>query len=415
MKNLTAAGIAVLNENNQNVTGSVLFSAFTRSADGKQYTFTINLGANAPAFTMGKFTILVIDGAAVSDDADELPCGFSQSAIFTIDRIPPAATLIPWPSQFTDGGKTNLATIDYKAIFELPVSNLPRNFIILNAGAGIVTSVFAIPNTNLKEWHITVTPTLTGTTIRPLTARLATGIYSDPAGNSNTPSNTVVVDIKRNLAITSTLTPGVNVNSLNSFNYSVGKLSDLAVRFGDTVDPTTITAAAFKVAGGTVTNIRPDLDNKGAKFDLVFANLPSTRFNLSVAMQAGVVRDTYGNAALASTPLAWVIDGQSPLATMSGAARIRLGETASVAIAFTENVQPLTLSMFDVTFTPLGGAPVAVTTGLTIRGSAASWSISYKPGVRGTLTVRLNIDAAGPKDLVGNVVQIPAGFQVVIA
>jgi hypothetical protein len=72
----------------------------------------------------------------------------------------------------------------------------------------------------------------------------------------------VVVDIKRNLAITSTLTPGANVNSLNAFNYSVGKLSDLSVRFGDTVDPTTITAAAFKVAGGTVTNIRPDLDNR---------------------------------------------------------------------------------------------------------------------------------------------------------
>jgi hypothetical protein len=102
---------------------------------------------------------------------------------------------------------------------------------------------------------------------------------------------------------------------------------------------------------------------------------------------------------------------------MTGAARIRLGETASVAIKFSENVQPLNLSMFVVTFTPLnGGATVTLSnSALLLRGASASWSISHKSAVRGTLTVRLNIDAAGPKDLLGNAMQIPVGYQVVIA
>ena len=55
----------------------------------------------------------------------------------------------------------------------------------------------------------------------------------------------------------------------------MGKLNNLSVRFNDVVDTSTITAAAFNVAGGTVTNIRPDADSKGAQFDLVFANRPN--------------------------------------------------------------------------------------------------------------------------------------------
>ena len=102
---------------------------------------------------------------------------------------------------------------------------------------------------------------------------------------------------------------------------------------------------------------------------------------------------------------------------MTAAARIRLGETASVAIKFSENVQPLNLSMFVVTFTPLnGGATVTVSnSALLLRGAGTSWSISHKSIMRGTLTVRLKIDADGPKDLLGNALQIPVGFQVVIA
>jgi hypothetical protein len=413
MKNLTSAGIAVLDENNQNVTGSVTFSPFTRSVDGKQYTFSITMGANALPFTIRKFTILVIDGSAVSDDSEELPCGFSESRIFTIDQIPPTATLIPWPSQFTDGGRANLATIDYKAIFELPVQNVPRNMITVSGGT--VTSVFAIAGTNLKEWRVTVKPALNGTSTQNVAAQLNTGIFKDPAGNANLPSNTVTVAIKRNLAIASTI--NVGTNQALGYNFAVGTLNNLSVRFTDVVDTSTITAAAFNVANGTVTNIRPDADNRGAQFDLVIAKLPNSRFVTSVALKAGVVRDLFGNAALSSTARAWTIDGLPPTAIMTGAARIRLGETASVAIKFSENVQPLNLSMFDVTFTPLnGGATVTVSnSALLLRGASASWSISHKSAVRGTLTVRLNIDAAGPKDLLGNAMQIPVGYQVVIA
>ncbi|MFN5329465.1 MAG: beta strand repeat-containing protein, partial [Planctomycetota bacterium] len=415
MKNLTAAGIAVLNENNQNVTGSVLFSAFTRSADGKQYTFTINLGANAPTFTMGKFTILVIDGAAVSDDAEELPCGFSESRVFTIDRIPPTGTLIPWAGQFTDGGNTNRNSIDYKAIFELPVQNVPRSMITVTGGT--VTSVFAIAGTNLKEWRVTVKPALNGTSTQNVAAQLSTGIFKDAAGNVNLPSNIVTVAIKRNLAITSTI--NVGTNQASGYNFAVGKLNNLSVRFNDVVDTSTITAAAFNVAGGTVTNIRPDADSKGAQFDLVFANRPNSQFVMSVAFKAGVVHDLFGNIALSSTAKAWTIDGLAPTATMTAAARIRLGETSKVAVAFSQFMQPLNLNMFDVTFTALNGTTEtidnSVSPALSLRGAGASWSISFKPTKRGTLTVRLKIDADGPKDLLGNALQIPAGFQVVIA
>jgi hypothetical protein len=222
------------------------------------------------------------------------------------------------------------------------------------------------------------------------------------------------VAIKRNLAIASTI--NVGTNQALGYNFAVGTLNNLSVRFTDVVDPSTITAAAFNAVNGTVTNIRPDADNKGAQFDLVFANLPNSQFVMSVAFKAGVVRDLFGNAALAGTAKAWTIDGLPPTAIMTGAARIRLGETANVAIAFSQFVQPLNLSMFVVTFTPLNGATVTVSnSALTLRGAGASWSISHKSAVRGTLTVRLNIDAAGPKDLLGNAMQIPVGYQVVVA
>ena len=104
---------------------------------------------------------------------------------------------------------------------------------------------------------------------------------------------------------------------------------------------------------------------------------------------------------------------------MTAAARIRLGETSKVAVAFSQFMQPLNLSMFDVTFTALNGTTETIDNSvspvLTLRGAGASWSISFKPTKRGTLTVRLKIDADGPKDLLGNALQIPAGFQVVIA
>jgi hypothetical protein len=274
--------------------------------------------------------------------------------------------------------------------------------------------VFAISGTNLKEWRVTVKPALNGVATQNVAAQLSTGIFKDPAGNANLPSNTVTVAIKRNLAIASTI--NVGTNQALGYNFAVGTLNNLSVRFTDVVDTSTITAAAFNVANGTVTNIRPDADNRGAQFDLVFANLPNSQFVMSVAFKAGVVRDLFGNAALAGTAKAWTIDGLPPTAIMTGAARIRLGETANVAIAFSQFVQPLNLSMFVVTFTPLNGATVTVSnSALTLRGAGASWSISHKSAVRGTLTVRLNIDADGPKDLLGNAVQIPVGYQVVIA
>jgi hypothetical protein len=355
----------------------------------------------------------VADGAVVTNDTEELPCAFSESRVFTIDRIPPTGTLIPWAGQFTDGGNTNRNSIDYKAIFELPVQNVPRSMITVTGGT--VTSVFAIAGTNLKEWRVTVKPALNGTATQTVAAQLSTGIFKDPAGNVNLPSNIVTVAIKRNLAITSTI--NVGTNQASGYNFAVGKLNNLSVRFNDVVDTSTITAAAFNVAGGTVTNIRPDPDSKGAQFDLVFANRPNSQFVMSVAFKAGVVHDLFGNAALSSTARAWTIDGLPPTAIMTGAARIRLGETASVAIKFSENVQPLNLSMFDVTFTPLnGGATVTVSnSALLLRGAGTSWSISHKSIMRGTLTVRLKIDADGPKDLLGNAVQIPVGYQVVIA
>jgi hypothetical protein len=411
MKNLTAAGIVVLNDNNQIV--PVNIPTITRSADGKKFTFNVELGSNAPMFFMGNFKISVADGAAVTNDTEELPCAFSESRVFTIDRIPPTGTLIPWAGQFTDGGNTNRNSIDYKAIFELPVQNVPRSMITVTGGT--VTSVFAIAGTNLKEWRVTVKPALNGTATQNVAAQLSTGIFKDPAGNVNLPSNIVTVAIKRNLAITSTI--NVGTNQASGYNFAVGKLNNLSVRFNDVVDTSTITAAAFNVAGGTVTNIRPDPDSKGAQFDLVFANRPNSQFVMSVAFKAGVVHDLFGNIALSSTAKAWTIDGLPPTAIMTGAARIRLGETASVAIKFSENVQPLNLSMFVVTFTPLnGGATVTLSnSALLLRGASASWSISHKSAVRGTLTVRLKIDADGPKDLLGNAVQIPVGYQVVIA
>jgi hypothetical protein len=225
------------------------------------------------------------------------------------------------------------------------------------------------------------------------------------------------VAIKRNLAITSTI--NVGTNQASGYNFAVGKLNNLSVRFNDVVDTSTITAAAFNVAGGTVTNIRPDADSKGAQFDLVFANRPNSQFVMSVAFKAGVVHDLFGNVALSSTAKAWTIDGLAPTATMTAAARIRLGETSKVAVAFSQFMQPLNLNMFDVTFTALNGTTETIDNSvspvLSLRGAGASWSISFKPTKRGTLTVRLKIDADGPKDLLGNAMQIPVGYQVVIA
>ena len=413
MKNLTAAGIVVQNDNNQIV--PVTISSITSSADGKKFTFTVNLGLNAPMFFMGNFKISVSDGAAVTNDTEELPCAFSESRVFTIDRIPPTGTLIPWAGQFTDGGSTNRNSIDYKAIFELPVQNVPRSMITVTGGT--VTSVFAIAGTNLKEWRVTVKPALNGTSTQNVAAQLSTGIFKDPAGNANLPSNIVTVAIKRNLAIASTI--NVGTNQASGYNFAVGKLNNLSVRFNDLVDTSTITAAAFNVAGGTVTNIRPDADSKGAQFDLVFANRPNSQFVMSVAFKAGVVHDLFGNIALSSTAKAWTIDGLAPTATMTAAARIRLGETSKVAVAFSQFMQPLNVNMFDVTFTALNGTTETIDNSvspvLTLRGAGASWSISFKPTKRGTLTVRLKIDADGPKDLLGNALQIPAGFQVVVA
>ena len=382
----------VITKNGVPVSGLGL--TLTETILGKRFTF--NLPTTASATETWNFFIPA--SAAVTNDADAWDTGDSNILEFVVDREPPTEILTPWPNQFVDGGSSNLNNLTYLCTFSDPVKNLPRDAITVTNGK--IVSLFIIEGTDSKKWKLDVKPNLLATGPVVVTAQVRAAAYADVAGNLGVASAVVSANVYRDLAVKSTL--ALNGATLASKVGTSVTTIPVKVTFTQPVNPATVTAAAFSTMHSTVGGISVAANGLSATFTLTVTN-PTGAWDapIRVSVLGGVVRDLYGNKVLASAPLSWMHDGTGPTVVLSTrATAIRLGESVSVGIKFSEmmNTGTFTLSKIQV---QLNGVDVDPTQ-LILKGTGSSFTVTLKPGARGTLSVRLRSSVTLATDLVGN-------------
>ena len=382
----------VITKNGVPVSGLGL--TLTETILGKRFTF--NLPTTASATETWNFFIPA--SAAVTNDADAWDTGDSNILEFVVDREPPTEILTPWPNQFVDGGSSNLNNLTYLCTFSDPVKNLPRDAITVTNGK--IVSLFIIEGTDSKKWKLDVKPNLLATGPVVVTAQVRAAAYADVAGNLGVASAVVSANVYRDLAVKSTL--ALNGATLASKVGTSVTTIPVKVTFTQPVNPATVTAAAFSTMHSTVGGISVAANGLSATFTLTVTN-PTGAWDapIRVSVLGGVVRDLYGNKVLASAPLSWMHDGTGPTVVLSTrATAIRLGESVSVGIKFSEMMDTGTFTLSKIQV-QLNGVDVDPTQ-LILKGTGSSFTVTLKPGARGTLSVRLRSSVTLATDLVGN-------------
>jgi VCBS repeat-containing protein len=382
----------VITKNGVPVTGLGL--TLTETILGKRFTF--NLPTTASATETWNFFIPA--SAAVTNDADAWDTGDSNILEFVVDREPPTQILTPWPNQFVDGGSSNLNNLTYLCTFSDPVKNLPRDAITVTNGK--IVSLFIIEGTDSKKWKLDVKPNLLATGPVVVTAQVRAAAYADVAGNLGVASTVVSANVYRDLAVKSTL--ALNGATLASKVGTSVTTIPVKVTFTQPVNPATVTAAAFSTMHSTVGGISVAANGLSATFTLTVTN-PTGAWDapIRVSVLGRVVRDLYGNTVLASAPLSWMHDGTGPTVVLSTrATAIRLGESVSVGIKFSEMMATGTFTLSKIQV-QLNGVDVDPTQ-LILKGTGSSFTVTLKPGARGTLSVRLRNSVTLATDLVGN-------------
>jgi VCBS repeat-containing protein len=382
----------VITKNGTPVTGLGL--TLTETILGRRFTF--NLPTTASATETWNFSIPAY--AAVTNDLDLLDTGDSNILEFVVDREPPTEILTPWPNQFVSGGLSNLNNVTYLCTFSDPVKNLPREAITITNGK--IVSLYIIEGTDFKKWRLDVKPDLLASGPVTVTAQVRAGAYADVAGNLGVASGVVSVNLYRDMSVKSTLS--LNGATLAPIVGTSVTSIPVKVTFTRPVDPTSVTAAAFSVMHSTVGGITVAANGLSATFTLSVVN-PTGAWDapIRVSVLGGVVRDLYGNNVLASAPLSWMHDGTGPSVVLSSSvAAVRIGQQVSVGIKFSELMAAGTFT-FPMIQVQLNGVDVD-SSQLILKGTGSNFTVSLKPGARGTLTVRLRSNASLATDMVGN-------------
>jgi hypothetical protein len=310
------------------------------------------------------------------------------------DTTPPDVTVNQAPGQ---PDPTNASPINFRVVFSEPInvaSFSPADVSLGgSAGATTVTLTQIAPNDG-TTFNVAVTG-MTGS--GTVTAILAPGAVSDPAGNGNTAStstdNSVAYD---NVA------PGVTVNQapgqpdpantgpitfrvVFSEPINVASFSPADVSINGTAGPTTV----------TLTQIAP---NDGTTFSVAVSGMTSDG-TLIASIASGVVSDPAGNgnASSTSTDNTVTYDATAPTVTINqSAAQADPANAGPIVfdVVFSESVTGFTI--VDVIPGGTAGATTAV-----VSGSGANYTVSVS-GMTGDGTVTASIAAGAATDAAGN-------------
>jgi hypothetical protein len=288
-----------------------------------------------------------------------------------------------------DGGKTSQTVLTYIATYISPLNRAPvaASFSVTN---GKVTRVAAV-GTDKKTYRVTITTTASERMLAPITV---TSFIKAGWNGTGPASDTDSVEVFKK----STMTPRgkYGANPTGYINASVTEIKDLVFSLPNAVDPDTVGPEDFTVNGSTITSLSVAPDGKSITLDLARTISNTNSGNISVSLKANSVEDLYGNFFMQSDTLKWVYDDMPPtvaLALVSGNGKLK--ESITVSISTSEMITNFLPSMIYAT---INGVAVAATT----TGSRTGWNFVIKPGLVGTLVIRMNTGNLGLIDRAGN-------------
>ena len=218
-----------------------------------------------------------------------------------------------------------------------------------------------------------------------LTVYMPEGAVLDQDGNSNSASDTHVIEIERvrpTSIISTTVSSPVNASSVT-----------FTVDFGEPVDQATFTILDISVSGGTVSGPLP-VDGTGMEFTFEVSNLAAG--NLTVSIPEGGVLDPAGNNNTASNTYVVEITRPRPAPVIS---TTEPSHSNAHRIAFTVDFGvPVDQATFTASDISVSGGTVSGP--LPASGTARTFTFEVSDMAAGNLTV--SIPEGGVLDPVGN-------------
>jgi len=380
---------------------------------GDTDTITFTLSADSTTFTAAD---VVVAGGVLSDFTGR---GSSYQATLTPTRnLEAVATIAVAAGAFVDA----YGTPNAGGSLQLPVDTNAPTLVITRSGTGVLragqtdTITFALsePSTTFTAADVAVVGgALSGfggaggvytAVFAPAagfagtaTVAVATGAFTDAAGNGNMPAGPLWIAI-------GTLAPTVTIGRTGTGTLKLGDTDTITFSLG--ASTTGFTAADVAVDGGTLSDFTGD----GSSYRATFTPAPNAAGVATITVAAGAFADAFGSPNAAGS-LQVPLDTTAATVAISraGAGRLRAGDTDTITF---------TLGRPSTTFT---AADVTVRGGSLSRfaGSGVRYTAIFTPaaGFNGTATIAVAAgtftDAVGNANLAAATLAIPVDTVVV--
>jgi len=292
----------------------------------------------------------------------------AASTSHKVDTTAPTVSSISASSSTLKSGQTSTLTFT--------LSEAASDFVVgdITVSGGTLSSFTGVSSTSYTVVFTPTANTQSGTG----SISVASGAFSDAAGNSNTASSTTSITYD-------TQAPSVSSISASSSTLKSGQTSTLTITLSES--STTFVIGDITVSGGTLSSFT----GSGSSYTVVFTPTANTQSGTgSISVASGAFTDAAGNTSSASSTTSITYDTQVPsvssvsISSSAGADNTyTIGDTIQVTVNFSEAV--------TVTGTPT----ISLVVGSTTR------TASYTSGTGTTALVFGYTVATGETDLDG--------------
>jgi len=316
-------------------------SSFAGSGTSYSVVFTptanTQSGSGSVSVASGGFT----DAAGNSNTA-------SSATTITYDTQSPSVSSIVAGTSTLKSGETTTLTIT--------LSEASSNFATgdVSVSGGTLSSVTATSST---VYSVVFTPTV-NTQSGSGSVSVASGAFTDAAGNSNTASSATTITYD-------TQAPTVSI-AASSASLKSGETSTLTFTLSEA--STDFVVADVSVSGGTLSSFTAV---SGTSYTVVFTPTVNTQGGTgSVSVSSGAFTDAAGNGNTASSTTTITYDTQAPTFSMAASSTLlKSGETSTLTFTLSE-----ASSNFDVSDISASGGTLS-----SFAGSGTSYTVVFTP------------------------------------
>jgi hypothetical protein len=369
-------------------TGGIAYADYVSGSGSTALVFRYTVAAG-----QNDATGIALDGAidthggaihdAVGNAGIDALNGVASTSAVRVDAVPPTAS-ITLSDTALKVGDTSTVTISFsEAVSGLTLADLTVDHGSLS---GLASSDGGL------TWTATFTPDADVTDASNLIVLDNTG-YIDAAGNTGTGTTS-----SANYAI-DTVRPSASI-ALSDTALKAGETSTVTISFSEAVSG--LTAADFTVDHGSLSGLASS--DGGLTWTATFTpSADVTDASNQIVLDNGGYTDAAGNTGTGTTASAnYAIDSARPTASIAlSDTALKIGETSTVTIRFSEAVSGLTLADFTVDHGSLSG--------LASSDGGLTWTATFTPSADVSASANLiRLAMAGVTDAAGNTGQAVA-------